>query len=126
MKRFLFGLLFLSAVMASANAQNVSNLNAAEPGLEKFEGSYAKNKTNLHWSISGNEQMNLFEVERSLDGKAFTTAAIVFTSEDSGDMKYAFKETIKSNSKVYYRIKMVEKDKKATYSSILVLNNQAS
>lgn len=124
MKPFLFSLFFLAIGMA-VKAQNSVTL-AADPSLEKFEGSCAKNKTNLHWSISSNEQMNLFEVERSIDGKEFKTAAIVFSSEDNGDMKYAFKETIKSVSKIYYRIKMVEKDKKATYSSILVLNNSAS
>ena len=50
--------------------------------------------------------MNLFEIEKSSNGREFKMAALVFGTEKAGDENYKFFEKAVSK-KVYYRIKMV-------------------
>jgi len=65
--------------------------------------------------------MNLFEIEKSTNGKAFKTAALVFGTEKTGDENYKFFEKAVSK-KIYYRIKMVGKNNSVIYSEVLIAN----
>ena len=65
--------------------------------------------------------MNLFEIEKSSNGKEFKMAALVFGTEKTGDENYKFFEKAVSK-KVYYRIKMVGKDNSIRYSEVLIAN----
>lgn len=127
MKRLIFctAVLFIVVVRSKASTPNplpaAINSIVTDPGLKKFEGSIENNKSKLSWSVNDNESLNLFEVERSFDGKEFKTIAIVFTAEEQGDAAYAFKETITKSPNAYYRLKIVEKDNSAHYSTVLLL-----
>ena len=90
--------------------------------LNNFQGS--KNKTNvqLQWTVGVNEDANTFEVERSNDGKSFSTAALMLGTEKSGNETYNYSE-LNEDAKVYYRLKMVDKSDVQTYSKILVFNS---
>ena len=68
-----------------------------------------------------NQDMNLFEIEKSSNGKEFKMAALVFGTEKAGDEIYKFFEKAVSK-KVYYRIKMVGKDNSIRYSEVLIAN----
>ena len=65
--------------------------------------------------------MNLFEIEKSRDGKDFKMAALVFGTEKTGDENYRFFEKAVAK-KVYYRIKIVGKDNTVKYSEVLIAN----
>jgi hypothetical protein len=73
----------------------------------------------LTWKVDANETGNYFEVERSIDGKHFTTVARVSVKDGSGVQEYSATD-IASTSAVYYRLKIVNKDQTVTYSRVLV------
>lgn len=104
------------------------NPNAVLPvHLTSFQGNMNKNnKVTLNWTVADNETANSFEVERSTNGKDFTTAGVVFASEKTGTENYMFYETYTGSDKVMYRLKMIDKHHEIDYSKILVFSTKAS
>ena len=90
--------------------------------LNNFQGSKNKSNVQLQWNVGLNEIANTFEVERSTDGKNFSTASLIFGTEKSGNETYSYNE-VNEDVKVYYRLKMVDKSDVLTYSKILVFNS---
>lgn len=98
---------------------------AAVPAqLLDFKGSVKNNKVVLNWAVGENESADLFEVEKSIDGVNFKMAALVFGTDKSATAKYEFYEKA-GNQKVRYRIKLVNKNKKAEYSPVVEINPAA-
>jgi len=94
--------------------------------LISFQGNMNKsNKVTLNWTVADNETANSFEVERSTNGVDFTTIGVVFASEKIGVENYMFYETYTGSDKVMYRLKMIDKNKEADYSRILVFGTKA-
>jgi hypothetical protein len=91
--------------------------------LISFQGNRNGNSISLNWAVASNETADRFEVERSFDGKDFTTAGIVMSSDKAGAESYSFKETI-NNDKAYYRLKMFDKNQDPEYSKTLVLQTK--
>ena len=88
------------------------------PKIVSLEGNRSNNKVILKWQVADNEAADQFEIEKSTDGKNFSTAAYVFGTDKSGTDAYLFYE--KSNGKkISYRIKIVNKDRQATYSNVI-------
>lgn len=127
MKKLFFSLLAAVMVMtASAHVTNnviTGELNEIQPAIKllRFSASVENNKVKLNWAVSSNETTDRFEVERSADNVNFKTAALVFTSETSGDESYKYFETPSINGKVFYRLKIFEKDQTVSYSKVIVL-----
>jgi len=93
--------------------------------LISFQGNMNKNnKVTLNWTVADNETVNSFEVERSTNGRDFTTVAVVFASEKMGTENYMFYETATSNDKIMYRLKMIDKGHDVDYSKILIFNSR--
>ncbi|MDP9230092.1 MAG: hypothetical protein M3O67_05400 [Bacteroidota bacterium] len=90
--------------------------------LVSFEGNLDKNKVYLKWSVAENEIVDRFEVERSIDGKNFTMAALVFGTDKIDIETYLFKES-KNADKMMYRLKMLDKNNKAEYSKTINISN---
>lgn len=89
--------------------------------LISFQGNMNKsNKVTLNWTVADNEIANNFEVERSFNGRDFTTVGVVFASEKIGTEKYMFYETTSGTDKVMYRLKMIDKNREVNYSKILI------
>jgi len=89
--------------------------------LISFQGNMNKNnKVTLNWTVADNETANSFEVERSFNGRDFTTVAIVFASEKMGTENYMYYETTSGTDKVMYRLKMIDKNREVDYSRILI------
>ena len=88
--------------------------------LTNFSGNLSSNKVILNWAVTLNETTDRFEVERSIDGVNFTTAALVFTSEKSGAESYSIHENIILSGKVYYRLKIYDNRQSVRYSKILL------
>jgi hypothetical protein len=86
--------------------------------LISFQGNMNNGKVNLQWAVAQNEINDHFEVEKSNDGKTFTTKGIVLASAKYGAESYSFGETVNSE-KVYYRLKMFDINQVITYSKIL-------
>jgi hypothetical protein len=95
--------------------------------LISFQGNINKNnKVSLEWKVAGNETIDRFELQRSYDGNEFKTIGIVFASEKKDSEEYLFYETINSVNTASYRLKMIDKNNKVTYSKILVFQTKAA
>jgi hypothetical protein len=89
--------------------------------LLTFQGNMNKNnKVTLNWTVADNENNSDFEIERSFNGKDFTTIGVVFASEKMGTEDYLFYETTSGTDKVMYRLKMIDKNHAVNYSRILI------
>ena len=90
--------------------------------LVYFLGGLEQNKATLKWKVAQNETLDRFEIERSEDGVHFFTAGTVFPNAKSEGENYSYNETIKSY-KVYYRLKIYDKNQTSEYSKAIVLQN---
>ena len=86
--------------------------------LISVSGFSKNNKTVLEWVVGDNQTADLFEVEKSDDGKAFKLAAIVFGTDTPEKASYTFFEPT-DKQKQLYRVKLVNKNKKAVYSPVV-------
>jgi len=106
-------------------------INFSAPGslpvqLVSFQGNKNKsNKVSLQWKVADNQTASHFEVQRSSNGRDFTTIGIVFASEKTDVENYMFYETVNSTDKVMYRLIMIDKQQDASYSKILVFQNKS-
>lgn len=87
--------------------------------LESVTVKFIGDKAEISWSTLAEKNSKQFEVQRSTDGENYKTIAIVFTLEDSNEIKhYSFKEELKGvkTKKLLYRIKLVDTVEGYTYS----------
>ena len=75
--------------------------------------------TELTWKVGGEENVNRYEVERSTDGRSFTTIGTVASSKID---TYSFVDPTTAST-VYYRVKNVDNDGKFKYSSVARITN---
>ena len=93
--------------------------------LISFHGNMNKNnKVTLNWTVADNETVNSFEIERSTNGRDFTTVGVVFASEKFGTENYTFFETV-SAEKLMYRLRMIDKSHDIDYSRILIFQTKS-
>ena len=86
--------------------------------ISALHATLRNDKVVLEWTVDSNESADMFEVEKSSDGKDFKTAALVFGTDIPATASYSFFEKARS-SKEKYRIKIVNKDKTAEYSPVV-------
>ncbi|HET9430256.1 MAG TPA: T9SS type A sorting domain-containing protein, partial [Chitinophagaceae bacterium] len=92
--------------------------------LMNFQGSLDKTNVSLAWTIGENQFADRFEVERSTNGKDFSSVGMVFASSLSGDEDYEFRDNMPSSGKAFYRLKMYDKSQKAEYSRTLLFQKE--
>lgn len=73
----------------------------------------------LDWTVENNQNADKFEVERSIDGKKFVMAALVFGTGKEGTDRYWFFEK-KNETKASYRIKIIHTDGTISYSGVSI------
>jgi hypothetical protein len=108
-------LFFLSALLMTTAAWSQNGASVFEnASLAKTPGSLPCML--LNWK-KGEENTAYYLVERSADGKAFKTVAVVFTAEDPAFCSYAFRDQTQASAKtdIYYRIGLVNGQKEVTY-----------
>ena len=91
--------------------------------LVYFQGNLDNNKVVLQWRVAQNEAADRFEIERSEDGINFIKAGTVFPNAKSDAENYSYSESVKAY-KVYYRLKMYDKNQTSEYSKTIVLQDQ--
>lgn len=92
--------------------------NTPVASIASFNYSITGNKVMLNWSVTTNQAADQFMIEKSVDGKKFVMAALVFGTDKPDADNYMFYEK-QSKAKVYYRIKLVNKDQTIVYSDII-------
>lgn len=81
------------------------------------------NQVCLNWKTENEQNVSHFEIEKSTDGSKFYRIGSEPAHNQLQNL-YSFKdnENTGTDTKVYYRIRQVDKDGRATYSSILVIS----
>jgi hypothetical protein len=79
-------------------------------------------KTSLAWSVASNEEGLYFEVQRSSNGSAYQTVAIVFTTEKAGHEQYRMNDAA-TTSQSWYRLKIVNKNGSVFFSNVISFNS---
>ncbi|HRE51309.1 MAG TPA: hypothetical protein PK339_07810 [Flavitalea sp.] len=114
--------LFLSAV--GAHAQGLS----APPGSYHTYAARNTVKIELGWTAAGDGETSHFILERSLDGKAFREAALVFTAEDKDMRQYAYTDRIPAlaaEEQLSYQLKIVDRKGNYVYSDSITIEPDA-
>ena len=91
--------------------------------LLSFQGSLSKEQAQLQWNVADNQTGDYFEVEKSSDGKKFSTVALVSTTQAQGNASYKYQES--ADASAYYRLKIVNKDRSVSYSKVLLIKAQS-
>ncbi len=90
--------------------------------LVNFSANLSNNQTELNWSTASETNNKGFEIERSNDGKNFTTIAFVQGAGNSNRLlSYSFIDDNKATA--YYRLKQIDFDGKFEYSNLVKVNS---
>lgn len=87
-----------------------------------FQALPGKTHTELSWYVADNETGKQFEVQKSTDGRNFTTIGIVFSTTKTGDEKYTYKDAIPAE-KTWFRIKLTDNNNHISYTNTLSVGN---
>ena len=108
-------LLTFAAIFQTLNAQTNPAL------VTKFDiDSDPRSGYRISWAIANNEVANKFELQKSVNGRDFTTIAVFVASAKRGTENYTYTETITNVDKVMYRLKILSKGQEIYYSKILL------
>ena len=98
--------------------------------LKDFTASWLGNNASLSWSTSSESGAEGFDIERSTDGRSFSSIGFVKANGNSNSTNaYRFNDqTISSlnGNTVYYRLKLRDVDGKYVYSSVATVTRTAS
>lgn len=92
--------------------------------LISFKGTSTPQANVLSWSTANEENVARFELERGTNGQNFNKIAVIEAKGNNATTRnhYAYEDAI-TGSVDYYRLKMIDRDDKATYSDIVLLRN---
>jgi len=94
--------------------------------LLSFDGKRNAEGTQLNWSSTNENNVSHFEVQRSFDGAEFTAIGNVNARNTNGVNYYDFRDAdsrvVRSAGKIYYRLRMIDKDGSYSYSKVITIN----
>ena len=90
--------------------------------LLNFQAQSGTGVVNLSWETTFEQDLKQFEIEFSEDNIDFVVAGIVPALNTLRGEVYRFNHTVFNKSRVYYRLKMVDRDGSSEYSRTLTLD----
>lgn len=99
---------------------NMQTLSILPVSLQAFTAVQKDNGINLNWKISTGGDPDIFEVERSNNGSAFTSLQIV--NGNINQTEYSITDKYPVNGINYYRIKIIDLTGVITYSKVVTVN----
>ncbi len=94
--------------------------------LLDLDAQYKGNDAKVSWATSEEENMNKFQVYRSLNGIDYTLVREVkakgFSQETSNYSLIDLQIAAQANENVFYKLKMINNDGEFTWSSVVMLN----
>ncbi len=93
--------------------------------LVSFNGAARDNNAALNWATSSEINSNLFEIERSLDGRTFEKIESIRAKGNSNALvnyNYTDLNILSRNRVVYYRLKMIDRDNSFEYSRTIKIS----
>ncbi|MEO6252939.1 MAG: PQQ-dependent sugar dehydrogenase [Ferruginibacter sp.] len=76
----------------------------------------------IKWRTTNEQNISRYEIEYSFDGSSFQGAGIISGTNNPGENNYSIQHAITAYSKIFYRLKITDKDVRITYSGIVVLD----
>jgi hypothetical protein len=104
----------------------VPNVSILPIKLIYFQGNRDSEKVRLQWNVAQNESSDRFEIERSYDGKNFATTGVMLSTNKAGSETYSFSEMSNDREKIFYRLKMIDKNQKVEYSRVLAFQPKST
>ncbi|MCB0515248.1 MAG: choice-of-anchor L domain-containing protein [Chitinophagales bacterium] len=93
--------------------------------LLQFDGVVLETKNTLYWQTANEYNHDYFLLQKSTDGLSFETIARVEAASKSSSstvLNYTYDDVnVVANSSAYYRLKMIDVEGKADYSSVINL-----
>jgi Secretion system C-terminal sorting domain len=83
--------------------------------LLSFDIKKTNNGATINWRTANEENVDRFEIERSHNGYEFSKVGQV----KAGLTTYSFNDNSSAGAIIYYRLKMIDKDGKFTYSKVV-------
>jgi hypothetical protein len=90
--------------------------------LISFNAALQNKNAALTWVTSNEVNVSHFEIEQSTDGGNFTGIATVLSQPGTADKTYRFTDVNSFSGNNYYRLKMVDRDGRYTYSFIVKID----
>ena len=114
----------LSGTASNFNLHTLTDVVVPLPiTLTKFTAQRSGSEGLLNWQTAQEENSRDFTIERSTDGKTYTSIGVVAAAGKSTSLRnYTFTDLAPVNSINYYRLKQSDLDDKYTYSPIRTLN----
>jgi hypothetical protein len=100
----------------------VGNIHAVPLTLLSFNASNNAGFVKLSWSTENEINTSHFDIERSADGRSFSSIGNVNSNNSDLSNVYAFNDPAIVNNVAYYRLKMVDRDGKFKYSTVIAIN----
>jgi hypothetical protein len=98
--------------------------------LIDFKGEQSGPSNKLTWSTATESNNRGFEVERSADGKNFSSIGFVASKAENGNSTSALNYQLTDNRPFagdsYYRLKQMDKDGKFAYSKVILLGRKVA
>lgn len=91
--------------------------------LTQFTAWRVNNTAQIRWTTLNESALKEYAVERSLDGIGFSDVGFIAAKNETGEHAYNFVDDIAhiTAKKIFYRLRLVEKDGKFSYSKIITL-----
>jgi lysophospholipase L1-like esterase len=87
----------------------------------------SKNNSNIiSWITAREKEVDLYEIERSADGRSFSTIARVSANNGQGTNQYQYTDLQPLSTVNYYRIIIVDKDGKKKASPVMTVRNSST
>lgn len=104
---------------------STSNVMILPLTLLQFKGILQNRVINLQWATANEINTRLFDIERSSDGVLFTGIGKVVAESTTSTHSYSFSDGNPSTGNNFYRLKIVDRDAKFTYSpTVSIVINQ--
>lgn len=86
-----------------------------------FTATKTNNKVNLNWQAADEINSSHFTIQRSFNGADFTSLGDISARSTAGISSYEYAENIEkiTSDRIYYRLKIFDKDGSYTYSKIV-------
>lgn len=94
-------------------------------GMEYVKGEMLNSTIRISWKTSSEINTDVFEIERSYNGKEYVSIGTVPASgKANGDM-YSYPDPTYTGNLMYYRIKQVDKGGQFKYSTVVTIKKEA-
>jgi hypothetical protein len=98
--------------------------------LVNFRGEQKESLNRLLWTTSTETNNRGFELERSADGRTFSSIGFIATKAENGNsasaINYSFDDVKPIAGNNYYRLKQVDKEGKFSYSNTVLLSGKVT